>query len=76
MAQRAGITHGYVCQIERGKRIIGPSAAVDIWCAFKHDLERLGFNFEDLLAGMDTRLSPESQDSGVGEMPDTPEPAA
>ena len=75
MAEEAGLTHGYICAIERGKRRIGPDAAVKIWQAFPAAFDWLGFTIDDLLDGGCTKLPHRAQDSSAGGKPDT-RPAA
>jgi transcriptional regulator with XRE-family HTH domain len=75
IAERAGITTGYVNQIERGTRRIGPAAAVKIWQAFRPAFDRLGFTIDDLLDGGCTKLPHRAQIYSVGGNPNT-RPAA
>ena len=71
MAEEAGLTLGYICAIERGKRRIGPTAALAIWRAFRPAFDRLGFTLDDLLESGCTKLPHRAQDSSVGGNPDT-----
>ena len=75
LAEQAGLTSGYICAIERGKRRIGPDAAVKIWQAFPAAFDRLGLTIDDLLDGGCTKLPHRAQDSSAGGKPDT-RPAA
>jgi transcriptional regulator with XRE-family HTH domain len=52
-AAEAGISAGYLRQLETGVHALGGDAALRIWERFGRQLQRKGVSLEDLLRGQD-----------------------
>jgi hypothetical protein len=51
MAREVGLHPVYICQLETGVHRIGLHAAGAVYRSLRDDCDRLGYSFEDLLAG-------------------------